>query len=59
VPVKVSKSRCAPTICSCHATKLAAGIPRNARFLSEDLWATPLMTFKSNAGDCENYAIAK
>jgi predicted transglutaminase-like cysteine proteinase len=25
----------------------------------EDLWATPLMTFKSNAGDCEDYAIAK
>jgi predicted transglutaminase-like cysteine proteinase len=25
----------------------------------EDLWATPLMTFKSNSGDCEDYAIAK
>jgi hypothetical protein len=25
----------------------------------EDLWATPLMTFSSNAGDCEDYAIAK
>jgi predicted transglutaminase-like cysteine proteinase len=25
----------------------------------EDLWATPLMTFKSSAGDCEDYAIAK
>jgi predicted transglutaminase-like cysteine proteinase len=24
-----------------------------------DLWATPLMTFTSNAGDCEDYAIAK
>jgi predicted transglutaminase-like cysteine proteinase len=24
-----------------------------------DLWATPLMTFSSNAGDCEDYAIAK
>jgi predicted transglutaminase-like cysteine proteinase len=24
-----------------------------------DLWATPLMTFASNAGDCEDYAIAK
>jgi predicted transglutaminase-like cysteine proteinase len=24
-----------------------------------DLWATPLMVFKSNAGDCEDYAIAK
>jgi predicted transglutaminase-like cysteine proteinase len=24
-----------------------------------DLWATPLMSFKSNAGDCEDYAIAK
>ena len=24
-----------------------------------DLWATPLMTFKSGAGDCEDYAIAK
>jgi predicted transglutaminase-like cysteine proteinase len=24
-----------------------------------DLWATPLMAFKSNAGDCEDYAIAK
>jgi predicted transglutaminase-like cysteine proteinase len=25
----------------------------------EDLWATPLMTFASGAGDCEDYAIAK
>jgi predicted transglutaminase-like cysteine proteinase len=25
----------------------------------EDLWATPLMAFSSNAGDCEDYAIAK
>ena len=25
----------------------------------ENLWATPLMTFSSNAGDCEDYAIAK
>lgn len=25
----------------------------------EDLWATPLMTFGSGAGDCEDYAIAK
>lgn len=24
-----------------------------------DLWATPLMTFASGAGDCEDYAIAK
>ena len=24
-----------------------------------DLWATPLMAFASNAGDCEDYAIAK
>jgi predicted transglutaminase-like cysteine proteinase len=24
-----------------------------------DLWATPLMTFSSSAGDCEDYAIAK
>jgi predicted transglutaminase-like cysteine proteinase len=24
-----------------------------------DFWATPLMTFSSNAGDCEDYAIAK
>jgi predicted transglutaminase-like cysteine proteinase len=24
-----------------------------------DLWATPLMAFKSNVGDCEDYAIAK
>lgn len=24
-----------------------------------DLWATPLMAFKSNAGDCEDYATAK
>lgn len=24
-----------------------------------DLWASPLMTFASNAGDCEDYAIAK
>ncbi len=24
-----------------------------------DLWATPLMVFASNAGDCEDYAIAK
>jgi predicted transglutaminase-like cysteine proteinase len=24
-----------------------------------DLWATPLMALKSNAGDCEDYAIAK
>jgi predicted transglutaminase-like cysteine proteinase len=24
-----------------------------------DLWATPLMTFSSGAGDCEDYAIAK
>jgi predicted transglutaminase-like cysteine proteinase len=24
-----------------------------------DLWATPLTTFASNAGDCEDYAIAK
>jgi predicted transglutaminase-like cysteine proteinase len=24
-----------------------------------DRWATPLMTFASNAGDCEDYAIAK
>lgn len=24
-----------------------------------DLWATPLMTLTSNAGDCEDYAIAK
>jgi len=24
-----------------------------------DRWATPLMTFSSNAGDCEDYAIAK
>lgn len=24
-----------------------------------DLWASPLMTFQSNAGDCEDYAIAK
>ncbi len=24
-----------------------------------DLWATPLMTFASSAGDCEDYAIAK
>jgi predicted transglutaminase-like cysteine proteinase len=24
-----------------------------------DLWATPLMAFKSNEGDCEDYAIAK
>lgn len=25
----------------------------------EDLWATPLMTFASGAGDCEDYAVAK
>jgi predicted transglutaminase-like cysteine proteinase len=25
----------------------------------DDLWATPLMTFASHAGDCEDYAIAK
>jgi predicted transglutaminase-like cysteine proteinase len=25
----------------------------------QDLWATPLMTFNSGAGDCEDYAIAK
>ncbi|MBV8837150.1 MAG: transglutaminase-like cysteine peptidase [Alphaproteobacteria bacterium] len=25
----------------------------------EDLWASPLMTFASGAGDCEDYAIAK
>jgi predicted transglutaminase-like cysteine proteinase len=25
----------------------------------DDLWATPLMTFASGAGDCEDYAIAK
>jgi predicted transglutaminase-like cysteine proteinase len=26
---------------------------------TRDLWATPLMTFSSGAGDCEDYAIAK
>jgi predicted transglutaminase-like cysteine proteinase len=30
-----------------------------AQYGQEDLWATPLMTFKSGAGDCEDYAIAK
>jgi len=25
----------------------------------DDLWATPLMTFSSRSGDCEDYAIAK
>ena len=30
-----------------------------AQYGLEDLWATPLMTFASGAGDCEDYAIAK
>jgi hypothetical protein len=30
-----------------------------AQYGVEDLWATPLMTFTSHAGDCEDYAIAK
>jgi predicted transglutaminase-like cysteine proteinase len=30
-----------------------------AQFGIKDLWATPLMTFASGAGDCEDYAIAK
>lgn len=29
------------------------------RFRVADVWATPLMTFASGAGDCEDYAIAK
>jgi predicted transglutaminase-like cysteine proteinase len=30
-----------------------------AQYGQVELWATPLMTFKSGAGDCEDYAIAK
>lgn len=30
-----------------------------ARFHVPDVWATPLATFASGAGDCEDYAIAK
>ena len=30
-----------------------------AQYGVPDLWATPLMTFSSGAGDCEDYAIAK
>jgi predicted transglutaminase-like cysteine proteinase len=30
-----------------------------AQYGLSDLWATPLMTFASGAGDCEDYAIAK
>jgi predicted transglutaminase-like cysteine proteinase len=30
-----------------------------AQYGTTDLWATPLMTFASGAGDCEDYAIAK
>ena len=30
-----------------------------AQYGATDLWATPLMAFASNAGDCEDYAIAK
>ena len=29
------------------------------QFGAADVWATPLMTFASGAGDCEDYAIAK
>jgi predicted transglutaminase-like cysteine proteinase len=30
-----------------------------AHYGAADVWATPLMTFASGAGDCEDYAIAK
>ncbi len=30
-----------------------------AQYGVPDIWATPLMTFGSGAGDCEDYAIAK
>ena len=30
-----------------------------AQFGAADVWTTPLMTFASGAGDCEDYAIAK
>jgi predicted transglutaminase-like cysteine proteinase len=30
-----------------------------AQYGALDVWATPLMTFSSGAGDCEDYAIAK
>jgi len=30
-----------------------------AQYGIDDVWATPLMTFTSGAGDCEDYAIAK
>jgi predicted transglutaminase-like cysteine proteinase len=30
-----------------------------ARYNTPDVWTTPLMTFASGAGDCEDYAIAK
>jgi predicted transglutaminase-like cysteine proteinase len=30
-----------------------------AQYGAPDVWATPLMTFASGAGDCEDYAIAK
>ena len=30
-----------------------------AQYGQVELWATPLMTFESGAGDCEDYAIAK
>lgn len=30
-----------------------------AQFGATDVWSTPLMTFDSGAGDCEDYAIAK
>lgn len=30
-----------------------------AHFGAIDVWSTPLMTFESGAGDCEDYAIAK
>ena len=30
-----------------------------AQYGAPDVWATPLMTFRAGAGDCEDYAIAK
>jgi predicted transglutaminase-like cysteine proteinase len=35
------------------------GATDRALYGVEELWATPLQTFANNAGDCEDYAIAK
>lgn len=43
-----------------RAVNLAIRFSRdNAQFGAADVWQSPLMTFASGSGDCEDYAIAK